>query len=206
MTLPNNLAIDWPTVLQQHKPWLQKVLRSRVGDSHEIEDLFQEIALAVFRQSKEQRRSDGSVKPATVPSNPEKVAPWLYRLAVRQAVNFHRRANRKSQAKPVAELDPYSHTPQPLDWMLRKEQQTNLQRALGELRPQEREILALKYTENWTYRQIAERLGVPERTVEYRLLHARKALRKNLTLMDQDNFNSKPMTGSESSVTTNVGS
>ena len=88
MTLPNNLAIDWPTVLQQHKPWLQKVLRSRVGDSHEIEDLFQEIALAVFRQSKTQRRSDGSVKPATVPSNPEKVAPWLYRLAVRRQLIF----------------------------------------------------------------------------------------------------------------------
>lgn len=206
MTLPSNLAIDWPTVLQQHKPWLQKVLRSRVGDSHEVEDLFQEIALAVFRQSKTEHRSDGSIKPATVPSNPEKVAPWLYRLAVRQAVNFHRRSNRKSQAKPVAEIDPYSRSPQPLEWMLRQEQQTNMEHALGELRPQEREILALKYTERWTYRQIAERLGVPERTVEYRLLNARKALRKNLTRMGQDKFDSKSKTDSESSVTTNVGS
>lgn len=205
MTLPSNLAIDWPSVLLQHKPWLQKVLRSRIGDTHEVEDLFQEIALAVFRQSKSEHHPDGSVKPATVPKNPEKVAPWLYRLAVRQAVNFHRRANRKSQAKPVAELDPYSTSPQPLDWMLQREQQNNLQLALKELRPQEREILALKYTENWSYDQIGRRLGVPVRTVEYRLLNARKSLRKILTRISQSNLDSSS-TKTESNVTTNVGS
>jgi len=181
-------AIDWPAVLEHHKPWLQKVLRSRIGDRHEVEDLFQEIALAVFRQAKPVTKTGGIEKPATVPNNPEKVAPWLYRLAVRQAVNFHRRANRKSQAKPSPELEPFSPTPQPLDWMLEKEQEQNLQKALAELRPQDREILTLKYTENWSYNQIAEHLGVPVRTIEYRLLNARKSLRKDLTRMSQGNL------------------
>ena len=181
MTDSNALTIDWTAALEQHRPWLQKVLRCRVGDRHEVDDLFQEIALAVFRQSKRTFKN-GTPKPNTVPSDPEKVAPWLYRLAVRQAVNFHRRSNRKSQAKPTAELDSFSPDPQPLDWMLAQEQQANLQNAMSSLRPQEREVLTLKYTENWTYTQMAEHLGVPIRTIEYRLLNARKKLRKNLTV------------------------
>lgn len=152
MTDSNVHAIDWPTALEEHRPWLQKVLRSRVGDRHEVDDLFQEIALAVFRQSNPTNQQNDSKKTPSVPHDPEKVAPWLYRLAVRQAVNFHRRTNRKSQAKPCAELDPYSPAPQPLDWMLAQEQQANLETALSQLRPPEREVLILKYTENWSNR------------------------------------------------------
>ena len=179
-------SIDWPAALQHHKPWLLNVLRSRVGDRHEVEDLFQEIALAVFRQSKPVRTSNGKTKPPSIPKDPDKIAPWLYRLAVRQAVNFHRRANRKSQAQPVAELNPYSPAPQPLDWMLEREQQKNLQKSIEDLRPQDREILTLKYNENWSYEQISNHLGIPIRTVEYRLLNARKALRKNLNQVSQE--------------------
>lgn len=179
MTELNGQAIDWTAALERHRPWLQKVLRCRVGDRHEVEDLFQEIALAVFRQSN-LTVDNGPAKTASVPADPGKVAPWLYRLAVRQAVNFHRRANRKCHAKPNPELDPFSTIPQPLDWMLAKEQQQNLQDALNQLRPQDREILTLKYTENWSYQQMSEHLGVPVRTIEYRLLNARKQLRRKL--------------------------
>lgn len=181
MTDPNAQAIDWTAALEQHRPWLQKVLRSRVGDRHEVDDLFQEIALAVFRQSVPQARRNGLRKMTSVPQDPNKVAPWLYRLAVRQAVNFHRRSNRKSQAKPTPELDPCAPSPQPLDWMLAQEQQANLDLALAQLRPADREVLTLKYTENWSYQQMARHLGVPVRTIEYRLLSARKKLRQHLT-------------------------
>jgi RNA polymerase sigma factor (sigma-70 family) len=180
MTDLNAHAIDWTAALEQHRPWLQKVLRCRIGDRHDVDDLFQEIALAVFRQSNPTINKNGSPK-SSVPEDPEKVAPWLYRLAVRQAVNFHRRANRKSEAKPSAELDPFSPAPQPLEWMLAQEQQSHLDDALAKLRPPDREILTLKYTENWTYDQMASHLGVPVRTIEYRLLVARKRLRQHLT-------------------------
>lgn len=189
MTDSNALAIDWTSALEHHRPWLQKVLRCRVGDRHEVEDMFQEIALAVFRQSKSSQE-DGSNREPSVPQDPGKVAPWLYRLAVRQAVNFHRRTNRKSQAKPSSELDPFSSAPQPLDWMLAREQQLSLQTALDQIRPQDREILTLKYTENWSYQQMAEHLGVPVRTIEYRLLNARKQLRRQLTRLGASTIHS----------------
>lgn len=164
--------IDWETALKQHQPWLRKVLRCRVGDYHAVDDLLQEISLAVIRQS--------SREAPAVPSDPERVAPWLYRLAVRQSINFHRRAGRKSAAKPVAQIESFAETVEPLDWMMAEEERTTTQEAIKQLRPQDREMLLLKYTENWSYQQLARHLGVKERTVEYRLMKARQNLRNLL--------------------------
>lgn len=177
-------TIDWPLVLEQNRSWLTNILRARIGDRHDVEDVYQEIVLAVLKQVK---RSFGPVSAAnssaalpTVPLDQEKIAPWLYRIAIRHVVNFYRRTNRLSHAKPSAELDPASQRAQPLDWMLAVEKQNQLQGALEQLRPQDREVLTLKYQENWSYQQIADQLGVPVRNIEYRLLSARKRLRQIL--------------------------
>ena len=162
--MPN--PIDWNAAFAQHSPWLRKVLACRVGDRHLVDDLLQEVAVAVFGKSPK-------------PTHPDSVAPWLYRLAVRQSINYHRKANRKSTARAMADLDPEQNS-DPLQWLLSQEKEAAMQRALKKLRPQEHEILTLKYTESWSYRQLAERLGVKEKTVEYRLLKARKRLRSLL--------------------------
>ena len=44
----------------------------------------------------------------------------------------------------------------------------------------DREILLLKYTEGWTYKQLAAHLGVKVKTVEHRLMKARRDLRRRL--------------------------
>lgn len=190
-------AIDWPQVLEQHRPWLTKVLRARIGDNHDVEDVYQEIVLAVLKQVKKsfeeitRRASNGgkemprmSIAEATssaIPEDPEKIAPWLYRIAIRHVVNFYRRTNRISHAKACSDLEPFSKAPQPLDWMMAVEQKDSLLSAMDSLRPQDREILTLKYQENWSYQQMAEHLGVPIRNIEYRLLNARNRLRQQLS-------------------------
>ena len=69
----------------------------------------------------------------------------------------------------------------PLEWILAQEKQSEVREALHQLKPQDRELLALKYTENWSYNELAEHLGVKVNTVEYRLMKARKKLRTLLT-------------------------
>lgn len=158
-------TIDWTAELKQHEPWLRRVLSGRIGNRHEVDDLMQEIALAVFRQQ-------------ALPTDPMSVAPWLYRLAVRQAINFHRKMGRKSNARPTPDLEVTSRDSEPLDWMLNVEQSSAMREAISELNILDREILMLKYTENWSYKLLAEHLGVKVKTVEYRLLKARRRLRK----------------------------
>jgi RNA polymerase sigma-70 factor (ECF subfamily) len=179
--MTDNQTIDWPAELQQHQGWLKKVLRSRIGDGHAAEDVLQEVVVVVLRQldacNQNEHDPNEDRGRSTLPTDPQKVGPWLYRVAIRHAINYHRKQNRQSQAKPVADLEVTSSENGPLDWMLNRESNENLQRALDQLAGVQREILMLKFSENWSYQQLADHLGVSVRAVEHRLLKAKKQLR-----------------------------
>jgi RNA polymerase sigma factor (sigma-70 family) len=169
-TPENGAAIDWPEAIGQHARWIRSVLRSRINDPHVVDDLFQEVSLAVLRQPSR-------------PADPQKVAPWLYRLAVRHAINHHRKTGRRKRLQE--RLENGAGTGQPgasdaLEWLVQTELNTAVRQALAELREQDREILVLKYTENWSYSDLARHLGATTGTIEYRLIRARKALRQQL--------------------------
>ena len=50
--------------------------------------------------------------------------------------------------------------------------------------PRDAEILLLKYTEDWSYRQLAARLGISENAVKARLHRARLRLRSELVNLE----------------------
>jgi RNA polymerase sigma factor (sigma-70 family) len=162
-------TIDWTEELDRHRGWMLRVLRSRIGDWHAADDLIQDIALAVLRQDAK-------------PSDPQKVAPWLYQLTVRQAINFHRRKGRKKNQLVTSEKVESApcDAPTPLEWMVTIEKQTEIQESLQKLRPKDREILILKYAQQWTYEQIAQHTGAKIKTIEYRLMRARQLLRRQI--------------------------
>ena len=71
-------SIDWPSVLAEHGRWLRTVVCARLGEPQAVDEVMQEVSLAAVRQQ--------------APLNdPEKVAPWLYRLAVRQSLLYRRK-------------------------------------------------------------------------------------------------------------------
>lgn len=168
--------IDWEDQFAQHQGWLRKILRCRVKPAV-VDDCLQEIGLAIAKQSNR-------------PVDPEKVPAWLYRLAVRHAINVHRRNGRQQNLMngfKETRPDQSELTTEPLDWLVKFEQQSLVRQALDGLRPQEKEILILKYTENWSYKQLAKHLGTSTTTVEYRLVKAKKNLRRlliDLQVMD----------------------
>ena len=187
--MTDNHTIDWAAALQQHQGWLKKVLRSRIGDRHAAEDVFQEVVVVVLRQldaGNENKHGPNEDRGrSTLPTDLQKVGPWLYRVAIRHAINFHRKQNRRSQAKPVAELEVTSSEAGPLDWMLNRESEENLQQALNQLGDGQREILMLKFSENWSYQQLADHIGISVRAIEHRLLKAKKQLRTILVASTQ---------------------
>jgi RNA polymerase sigma-70 factor (ECF subfamily) len=163
-------AINWPEALDQHGRWIRSVLRSRINDHHVVEDLFQDVSMAVFRQSSR-------------PTDADKVAPWLYRLTIRQAINHYRRAGRRKRLYERLELGAATTAPETADalqWLVQTELSEAVRDALASLRPQDREVLVLKYTENWSYTELARHLGASSGTIEYRLIRAKKALRQQL--------------------------
>ncbi len=170
-------TLDWARLLREHERWLRTVVYARLREVQAVEEVMQEVALAAVEQK-------------APLADPTKVAPWLYRLAVRQALLYRRRQGRQRKL-----LDRYAHRHpvlpgpdgrlDPLQWLLAAERQQLIQRALERLPPRDAEILLLKYTENWSYRQIAEHLGITEGAVQARLHRARTKLRQQLALSVQ---------------------
>jgi RNA polymerase sigma factor (sigma-70 family) len=166
-------AIDWQAALASHDHWLRTVVYSRLREPEAVDEVMQEVALAAVRQ-------------ASPLADPAKVAPWLYRLAVRQSLLFRRKCgrrrrltNRYAERLPTAEHDRGPRNP--LDWLLQAERCQVVRHALRRLAPRDAEILLLKYREDWSYHQIAAHLGVSHSAVETRLHRARNRLRAELT-------------------------
>jgi RNA polymerase sigma factor (sigma-70 family) len=94
-------------------------------------------------------------------------------------ISIHRRTKRRQWQPLLAEQEPTAdRETSPLEWIVASEQKADVQRALAKLKPRDREILLLKYTENWTYEELARHTGAKVKTIEYRLLKARQRLRR----------------------------
>ena len=72
----------------------------------------------------------------------------------------------------------------PLQWMLLAERQQLVRQALSRLSGRDAEILLLKYTENWSYRHLADHLGISQPAVQARLHRARQRLRDELAALE----------------------
>ncbi|MDX1946398.1 MAG: RNA polymerase sigma factor [Pirellulaceae bacterium] len=173
----NPPPIDWQAALAEHERWLRTIVLARLREPQAADEVLQEVALAAVRQ-------------AAPLADASKVAPWLYRLAVRQALLYRRKCGRRrkllgafaEQAQagcvgPGRVLDP-------LGWLLAEERRAQVRQALGRLPPRDAEMLLLKYTEDWNYHQIAAHLGVSHAAVEARLHRARRRLREELAALE----------------------
>ena len=164
------MTLDPAQVLRTHESWLRTVLAVRVRERAVVDDLMQEVAVAVLNK----RDELGSV---------ERIEPWLYRVALRAALQQRRRAGRyRRHLERYHDQYGTRHTDseEPFQWLLRGELRQQVRTALQELRPGDRELLLFKHADGLTYQQIAARMGIAISTIEYRLMRARARLRKSL--------------------------
>ncbi len=167
-TTPHD-PIDWAAALAEHGRWLRLVVLARVGDRHAVEEVMQEVAASAVSQ----RSPIG---------DREKLAPWLHRIAVNQALLYRRgRGRRHRMMARYAEHRLAEEEEQggadALDWLLRDERAGLVRTALDRLPRRDAEILLLKYLEDWSYRELSDHLGLTLPAVQARLHRARARLR-----------------------------
>ncbi|MCL6504820.1 MAG: RNA polymerase sigma factor [Pirellulales bacterium] len=168
-------AVDWQRALAEHAGWLRTVVLARLGEPQAVDEVLQEVALAAL--SGGARLEDAS-----------KVAPWLYRLAVRQSLLYRRKRGRQRKlvnryAAQLCHTNGKAADPDPLAWLVASERHQLVRAALNMLPPRDAQILMLKYAEDWSYEMIARHLGVSQSAVEARLHRARQRLRRCLQEM-----------------------
>ena len=149
-----------------------------MNDRAEAEDVAQEVFVTVFK-SIDSFRGDS------------KLSTWLYRVATNHCKNrikyLARRAKgaRKEfdeiadrEALESASMSTSSQVARPDEMAQGRETEFFIQRALGQLEAEQRELIVLRDIENMTYEEIQRVTGLPEGTVKSRLHRARIALQR----------------------------
>lgn len=147
---------DW---LKRHRGIIFKVLRSFARDPRDRQDLFQEIALQLWRSIP---RYGGECAETT----------WVYRVAFYCASSWSQREkpSRDRLESQLLVMQPEVEEDPRIDWLY------DQIRSLGELD----RSLALLLLEGFTYREMAEVLGLSESLVGVRIHRIKKTLAGNV--------------------------
>ncbi len=104
---------------------------------------------------------------------------WYYTILKNLCFNYIRDNKKKLPLDEII-LIKKSKEEDPASIVEKKELKETLEKALFELEPEERTMLILREFENYSYKELAKTLGIPEGTVMSRLYYARKKLANKL--------------------------
>src|SRR6478672_9911819 len=173
-------AFDW-LVTHYHAPVYNLIL-GMLGDTSDAADGTQEVFLKAFRGIRGFRRGSS-------------LKTWLYRIAIREALNHRRwlwRHHREQDSIDVepgnghASLEIEDGSSTPFDQAASHEVQQAVQQALLKVPQAFRSAVILRDLEGMSYEEVAEVLAVTVGTVKSRILRGRRMLREILDPLLRD--------------------
>lgn len=104
---------------------------------------------------------------------------WIYRIVVNECLNLRRA---RKPGEPLNERIEAAGSEGPLEAVTRHEQSASIDAALGKLSEDHRLVIVLRHFAEFSYDEMSDALGVPEKTVKSRLFEARQRLAALLRL------------------------
>ena len=148
-----------------------------IRDYHAAEDITQDVFI------------DGYIKLNSL-SDYNKLGAWLAKIAKNKCCNYlSREAMKYKQERELDELIPDTRNFTPENYIIQKQEQENLAKAVDKLPDSQKTVIVLFYYENHSQKKIAEVLRIPEGTVKRRLYDARLNLKKELDRMSENKIN-----------------
>ncbi len=154
------------SVVREHARFVFKVAYGILRNSHDAEDVVQEVFLRVHRSG----MNDVLDKQA-----------WLARVAFRLAID----RLRKPQALELTELEMASTDPDAEHLAMHRQRVQQVQKLIAALPEELRYPLVLSAVEELSSRQIAEMLSIPESSVRGRIFRARQILKEKLSAVTE---------------------
>jgi RNA polymerase sigma-70 factor (ECF subfamily) len=151
-------------LVRRFRPAIYGVLLAWLRDPAEADDVAQEVFLHSMRKI-------GQLRDARC------FASWLRQIAVRLALNRLNRRRNVSRLTHARQALLPGDDEEPLDEIVRAEEQGQVRDALNHLKPLDRAMLEAFYLRNRSLRQMSEEFDVPLGTIKRRLHTARHRLR-----------------------------
>lgn len=170
------------------------VAKFRAGDPDSVREVYRRHAGAVFtvaRAITNDRELAADVvqqvfvkawKAAEGFDSSRDLAPWLYAIARRTAIDVIRKEKRPTQGGHEREVEGVVY---PMSFE-RTWEVHEVRQAIDELPEGEREVVRLGHIEGMTHEQIAQRVGIPVGTVKSRSSRAHKKLAVSLRHLHDD--------------------
>jgi len=161
----------WELIVRQHWRKVFNLAYKFVGRHDEAEDLTQDIFLKIFRALHTfDRRANFQT--------------WLISISRNLCIDHYRsvRKERETMARDVdaSDLTPVSRERTPLGELEQIDLRQIIRQALAELPPALKEAVVLRDLQEFSYQEIADKLGLPEGTVKSRINRGRLELARQL--------------------------
>ena len=157
----DSLELDFARIIREHKGTIYTVCYMFSKDKEEVDDLFQEVLIALWRGF-ESFRGESNIR------------SWIYRVSLNTCISAERKKRRRADSVRLdmninlfADTDEDSRQAQ----MLRKR--------IGKLGVFDRAIILL-WLENLSYEEIGAIVGISAKNVSVRLVRIREQL-KNMS-------------------------
>lgn len=158
---------------------VHRILYRLAGPRKDMEDLVQQVYLAVFG-SIASFRGDAAF------------STWLFGICLRVARKQSRTLFRRLRLQGKARREPLPPPDTPENGAARAQRAQRVHATLGQLPFKLRTVLVLYEMEGLSGKEIARKLGIPEATVWTRLHHARRAFKRSYNWETQLSATRKP--------------
>ena len=153
------LEKEFAAVVQENKATIYTVCYMFSADREEVEDLFQEALIALWRGFSSFRGESN-------------IRSWIYRVALNTCISSERKKRRRDESvRPDMSIDLFTDTDDD------SRQAQMLRQRIGKLGVFDRAIVLL-WLENLSYEEIGAIVGITAKNVSVRLVRIREQLKK----------------------------
>jgi RNA polymerase sigma-70 factor (ECF subfamily) len=153
---------------RRYAPWLRARLRQRCADDAVLDDVVQDVFVAVW---------SGTARGDEI----RDVPGWLWRIGQRRLADMGRKRGAWQRLQGLLQRERSRHELSAEDTVLGGLPSADLAAALGRLSPEHRQVIDASVLRGMTMQQISARLGIPIGTVKTRVMRARRLLRDDLS-------------------------
>lgn len=163
-------------LMQQHKDYVYTIAIQMVKNSSVAEELTQDVFVKVFKKIDSYQEKS-------------KFTTWLYTITYRTCLNY---LEKKKIVFNIADIKAEEKNENPLDYIPdqeiitsisaveESEKQKIIWNAIDAIPEQQGVVIALHYLQQFSVKEIADMMGVPDNTIKTHLFRGRNAIRLNL--------------------------
>ena len=149
-------------LFNRYRDAIRQLLTQRAGSSDDADDLLQETFIKVYLHL-------DRYNPAYT------FGQWLYTIARNTFIDYVRR---RQDELPIDERfsAPASPAPNPEESVIRLQQRSEIEYCLEHLAPRYNRLIRMRFLEEYSYEEIAEKLNLPLGTVKTQIHRARERM------------------------------